>query len=111
LVDHGISVEEIEAQFSISQTFFGLSPETKGKTPHSRETNNGWEYKAQLRPSTGTYDQKESLWLQRNSEWPSDEDVPKFRATTENFMAKCASISDQVCEFESLEEDGKMLMC
>jgi isopenicillin N synthase-like dioxygenase len=44
LVDHGISVEEIEAQFSISKAFFGLYPEIKGKTPHSRKDNNGWEY-------------------------------------------------------------------
>jgi len=38
-------VEEIEAQFAISKSFFGLSKETKGKTPHSTKTNNGWEYK------------------------------------------------------------------
>jgi isopenicillin N synthase-like dioxygenase len=44
LVDHGISIKEIEAQFSISKAFFGLSPEIKGKTPHSRKDNNGWEY-------------------------------------------------------------------
>lgn len=52
---------------------------------------------AQLRPSTGTYDQKESLWLTRGSQWPSDQDVPNFRGTTARFMAKCASISGQVC--------------
>lgn len=34
----------------------------------------------------------------RNSEWPSDADVPQFRETTEAFMAKCAVISNQVCE-------------
>ena len=45
LVDHGISAEEIEAQFSISKAFFALPKETKGKTPHSTVTNNGWEYK------------------------------------------------------------------
>ncbi len=45
LVDHGISVEEIEAQFSISRAFFDLPKEAKGKTPHSTVTNNGWEYK------------------------------------------------------------------
>lgn len=98
LVDHGISVQEIEAQFAISKTFFDLSPERKGKTPHSTQDNDGWEYKAQLRPSTGTYDQKESLWLQRNSQWPSEEDVPGFRETTEAFMDKCAEISNQVCK-------------
>ncbi|KEY74558.1 hypothetical protein S7711_07161 [Stachybotrys chartarum IBT 7711] len=96
LVDHGISVDEIEAQFSISKSFFDLSPETKGKTPHDKSTNNGWEYKAQLRPSTGTYDQKESLWLMRNSEWPSDDDVPGFRNATQSFMSKCAGISSKI---------------
>ncbi|KAM0811537.1 putative Fe2OG dioxygenase domain-containing protein [Seiridium cardinale] len=96
LVDHGISVEEIEAQFAISKAFFDLPAETKGKTPHDTKTNNGWEYKAQLRPSTGTYDQKESLWLMRNSAWPNDVDVPKFRETTESFMSKCADISNRV---------------
>ncbi|TPX12901.1 uncharacterized protein E0L32_006781 [Thyridium curvatum] len=96
LVDHGISVEEIERQFAISRAFFALPQEVKGKTPHDTTTNNGWEYKAQHRPSTGTYDQKESLWLMRHSQWPSDEDVPNFREATEAFMAKCAIISNQV---------------
>lgn len=53
---------------------------------------------AQLRPSTGTYDQKESLWLQRKSLWPSDEDVPNFKQSTSEFMTKCAAISDQICK-------------
>ncbi|KAJ5896567.1 uncharacterized protein N7473_005966 [Penicillium subrubescens] len=61
LVDHGISKSEIEAQFSISKTFFDLPAEIKSKTAHDPITNSGWEYKAQLRPSTGTYNQKESL--------------------------------------------------
>ncbi|GKZ35528.1 hypothetical protein AbraIFM66950_006190 [Aspergillus brasiliensis] len=96
LVDHGITVEEIERQFAISKSFFDLPADVKGKTPHSNVTNNGWEYKAQLRPSTGKFDEKESLWLQRGSEWPSDEDVPEFRSTTSEFMAKCATISEQL---------------
>ncbi|KAL4879452.1 iron/ascorbate family oxidoreductase [Aspergillus karnatakaensis] len=98
LIDHGITVDEIEAQFAISRQFFDLPADVKAKTPHDTKSNNGWEYKAQLRPSTGTYDQKESLWLQRNSSspWPSDEDVPGFHDQTSNFMTKCAGISDQV---------------
>lgn len=48
LVDHGILKEEIEAQFSISKTFFDLPAETKGKTPHDPKTNNGWEYMVSL---------------------------------------------------------------
>ncbi|KEF54109.1 uncharacterized protein A1O9_09904 [Exophiala aquamarina CBS 119918] len=96
LVDHGISVDEIKQQFAISKAFFALPHESKGKTPHDLKTNNGWEYKAQLRPSTGVYDEKESLWLQRNSTWPSDEDVPHFNSTTRAFMDKCAVISDRI---------------
>ncbi|KAH8698971.1 leucoanthocyanidin dioxygenase [Talaromyces proteolyticus] len=96
LVDHGITVDEIEKQFAISKSFFDLPAESKGKTPHDSKSNNGWEYKAQLRPSTGTYDQKESLWLQRGSQWPSEEDVPGFRDATKEFMDKCAIISNQV---------------
>jgi isopenicillin N synthase-like dioxygenase len=45
LVDHGITIEEIERQFSISKNFFDLPAEVKGKTPHDTKTNNGWEYK------------------------------------------------------------------
>ncbi|KAG8424711.1 hypothetical protein J3458_001483 [Metarhizium acridum] len=96
LVDHGITIDEIEAQFQVAESFFSLPAKVKGKSRHDPRSNNGWEYKAQLRPSTGAYDQKESLWLMRRSQWPSDEDVPNFRGTTERFMAKCASISDQV---------------
>jgi hypothetical protein len=45
LIDHDISKEEIEAQFSISKAFFDLPADVKGKTPHDTKTNNGWEYK------------------------------------------------------------------
>ncbi|KAJ4375342.1 hypothetical protein N0V83_002428 [Neocucurbitaria cava] len=96
LIDHGITVEEINAQFALSETYFALPDEVKRKIPHDIKTNNGWEYKAQIRQSTGTADQKESFWLQRNSEWPTDEEVPSFRDTTKKFMGKCEQISKKV---------------
>ncbi|KAB8214635.1 hypothetical protein BDV33DRAFT_228146 [Aspergillus novoparasiticus] len=96
LVDHGITVEEINNQFALSRAFFALPAEVKGKIPHQIDTYNGWEYKSQIRPSTGVADQKESFWLQRNSQWPSDEDVPGFSESTKNFIAKCEGISRQV---------------
>ncbi|KAK1507145.1 2OG-Fe(II)oxygenase superfamily protein [Colletotrichum abscissum] len=96
LVDHGITVDEIEAQFAISKAFFDLPTVTKAKTSHDTNTNNGWEYKAQLRQSTGSYDQKESLWLMPRSQWPSDTDVPLFSQTTESFMEKCSGISYKI---------------
>ncbi|VUC32429.1 unnamed protein product [Clonostachys rosea] len=96
LVDHGITVEEINNQFALSKAFFDLPQEVKARIPHSLETNNGWEYKSQIRPSTGVPDQKESFWLQRDSEWPSDEDVLGFSAATKSFISKCEVISKQV---------------
>ena len=48
LIDHGITVEEIERQFAISKSFFDLPSSVKGKTPHSNVTNNGWEYKVSV---------------------------------------------------------------
>jgi isopenicillin N synthase-like dioxygenase len=44
LVDHGITIDEIEAQFALSKTFFDLPQEAKAKIPHNLITNNGWEY-------------------------------------------------------------------
>ncbi|KAH8675237.1 leucoanthocyanidin dioxygenase [Ilyonectria robusta] len=96
LVDHGISIEEINAQFALSREYFNLPQEVKGRIPHDIKTNNGWEYKSQIRPSTGLPDQKESFWLQRNSKWPSDEELPNFKATTKKFMSKCEAISEKV---------------
>ncbi|KAJ9145314.1 Clavaminate synthase-like protein [Pleurostoma richardsiae] len=99
LVDHGITVEEIEAQFALSKTFFGLSLETKHATKFDSSTSLGFEYKSQKRATTGV-DQKESLLIQPNHHnyWPRDEDVPNFKATTELFLAKCATISQQVLQ-------------
>lgn len=74
-VDHGLTKEEIETQFDTSRRYFSLPREIKQKIPHSVKTGNGFEYKAQFRPSTNSFDQKESLWLQRYSQWPDDEDV------------------------------------
>lgn len=45
----------------------------------------------QVRPSTGTADQKESMQLQfqrMEGMWPADEDLPGFRAKAEKFMAQ-----------------------
>lgn len=48
LVDHGITVDEINDQFALSKAFFDLSDEVKAKIPHDVKTNNGWEYKVSL---------------------------------------------------------------
>lgn len=128
LVDHGISVDEINRQFAISEAFFKLPQEVKAQIPHDLYTNNGWEYKvsnpqatwhrmilrwhqSQIRPSTGQADQKESFWLQRNSQWPSDELVPGFHDATKSFISKCEQISKQVRKCPVFAMNRSVLTC
>lgn len=86
--NHGIPLADIDAAFAMSASFFALPPEAKAKYPLRPGTNAGWEYKAQVRPSTGTADQKESyqITLPRMAElWPSDPEVMGFRSALARF--------------------------
>lgn len=84
LVNHGIPLEMIEEAFSFSEKFFALPVQTKEKYPLKPGTNSGWEYMAQVRPSTGTADRKESyqITLPRMKElWPSGDELAGFKST------------------------------
>lgn len=84
LTDHGIPKTLIEDAFDLSAQFFDLPSETKAQYPLKPGTNAGWEYKAQVRPSTGTADQKESyqITLPRMSGlWPTGEELRHFKVT------------------------------
>lgn len=88
LSNHGISPADVEAAFGLSREFFALPDEVKGRTPLNGK-NAGWEKNTQVRPSTGTADQKESMQLQfarMEDLWPSDEDCDDFRSRAEKFM-------------------------
>lgn len=88
LSNHGIPQEDVDAMFALSERFFALSDEVKAKTPLNGK-NAGWEKNTQVRPSTGTADQKESLQLQfarMEGLWPADEDIDGFKARSEAFM-------------------------
>src|ERR1700721_3318978 len=63
LVNHGIAQEQIDEAFAMTERFFALAPTAKDKYPLHKGTNAGWEYKSQVRPSTGTPDQKESYQI------------------------------------------------
>ena len=67
----------------MTERFFALPHETKARYPLGKGTNAGWEYKSQVRPSTGTPDQKESyqITLPRMAKlWPSGDELPGFKA-------------------------------
>lgn len=83
LVNHGIPQAQIDEAFEYTARFFDLSHEVKAKYPLEKGTNSGWEYKAQVRPSTGTADNKESyqITLPRMPKlWPTGEELPGFKA-------------------------------
>jgi hypothetical protein len=54
LTGHGIPMDQIEEAFALSEAFFALPEEAKSALPLRPGTNSGWEFKAQVRPSTGT---------------------------------------------------------
>ncbi|WP_338661873.1 2-oxoglutarate and iron-dependent oxygenase domain-containing protein [Pararoseomonas sp. SCSIO 73927] len=83
LSDHGIPLEQIDEAFEMTARFFALPQEVKAKYPMAKGTNYGWEYKAQVRPSTGTADNKESFQVtvpKMAGLWPSGEELPGFKA-------------------------------
>ena len=63
LVNHDIPQAQIDEAFEMTARFFDLPHEVKAKMPLLKGTNSGWEYKSQVRPSTGTADNKESYQI------------------------------------------------
>ncbi|TPG57145.1 isopenicillin N synthase family oxygenase [Roseomonas nepalensis] len=84
LVNHGITQAQIDEAFDLCARFFDLPMESKAKLPMLKGTNTGWEYKEQVRPSTGTPDNKESFQItvpRMRGLWPSGDELPGFKAT------------------------------
>ena len=62
VTNHGVPEAAIEAAFDASAGFFARPLEDKHEaSPFAAQHNAGYEYMSQVRPSTGTADQKESL--------------------------------------------------
>ena len=83
LINHGLPQDKIDYAFEMSERFFALPAEVKARYPMLKGTNSGWEYMAQVRPSTGTADRKESyqITLPRMATlWPTEEEVADFKS-------------------------------
>jgi len=81
LVNHGIGLDQIEQAFAATEAFFALSHDTKSQLPLEPGRNAGWEYMAQVRPSTGQHDRKESYQItlpRMQGLWPK---LSGFKAT------------------------------
>jgi isopenicillin N synthase-like dioxygenase len=99
VIDHGLSDEAIEEMFRNSQHFFSLPDDVKATVPWSAK-NVGWEKNAQVRPSTGMPDTKESYQLQfgenMNDVWIDEIHLPGFKATSLEFMTRVQRISEKL---------------
>ena len=101
LVGHGISTELIEEAFATSAAFFGQDQHTKEQqSPFAPSLNSGYEYMTQLRPSTGTKDQKESLQVTAregcmDGRWPSH--PPHFKSLlVDKFMVEAHQLAQRI---------------
>lgn len=89
--NHGIAQADIDLAFDTAWRLFALPQEIKAKYPMAKCVNAGWEFKAQVRPSTGTPDNKESYQVTRpemTNLWPSEEELPGFKETMLRFEAQ-----------------------
>ena len=90
---HGIPEEAVEGAFAASAGFFAQPLEAKqAASPFAAQLNSGYEYMTQVRPSTGTADQKESLQVTARAgamegRWPAEPEG--FEAVTRGFAEAC----------------------
>jgi len=97
--DHGLTESDAQSMFNVSESFFTLPDETKATVPWTPQ-NVGWEKMAQIRPSTGAADTKESYQLQFGDnmagKWISEDILPEFRKKSLEFMKKTQGISEKL---------------
>ena len=90
LENHGISLPDIQQTFINAERFFALPDKDKAQYP--LEENAGWESMAQVRPSTGQADQKESYQITRplmQGKWPKEDLLPGFKEQVLSFEHAC----------------------
>jgi len=102
VVNHGIPQEAIDQAFQVSKEFFSLPQEEKeAASPFAIYLNAGYEFMSQVRPSTGTADQKESLQITAregvmDSRWPGH--PTNFRPTAETLMDQAFQLSKRIMD-------------
>lgn len=99
LANHGIALADVREAFAMTERFFALPNDVKARHPLKRGLNAGWESRAQVRPSTGTPDQKESYQITRphmDGLWPADDALPGFQQTMQAFEAQAWAVAMRV---------------
>ncbi|KAK4561461.1 hypothetical protein LTR86_004779 [Recurvomyces mirabilis] len=99
IVNHGIAATDVDQMFADSETFFALPSEVKTTVPWNAQ-NVGYEFKSQVRPSTGAADQKESYQLQFGENmrdlWIDDKDISGFKSRSLAFMHQVQTVSERL---------------
>ncbi len=78
----------MDAAFAAAWNFFDLPMQEKERVRRRPGSNAGWEYRAQVRPSTGTPDNKESYQITMSdmeNGWPDESELPGFEARMRRF--------------------------
>jgi isopenicillin N synthase-like dioxygenase len=101
VVGHGITAEDTRQAFAMAEAFFALPDSEKSRHPLVKTLNSGWESRAQVRPSTGAADEKESYQITRPHMdplklWPSPEALPGFKETMLAFEAKAWAVAMKI---------------
>ena len=99
VANHGIALAEIRRAFAMTEAFFALPEAVKARHPLKRGFNSGWESRAQVRPSTGTPDQKESYQITRphmEGLWPGEEVLAGFQQTMLDFEAQAWQVAMRI---------------
>ncbi|MYS47649.1 isopenicillin N synthase family oxygenase [Streptomyces sp. SID89] len=99
LSGHGITRAETDAAFAAAEAYFALPEQVKRGHALKKGLNAGWEYRSQVRPSTGLPDEKESYQLTRPHMaglWPSEDELAGFRDTLLAFEARCHALAQQI---------------
>lgn len=117
LVDHGISRATVDQMFDQSARFFNQPDNVKATVPFSSANNAGWEKNAQIRPSTGAVDRKESYQMQfgegmngtlsfvfelaafanhQAGRWIEEALLPGFQSQSLDFMHQVQSVSERL---------------
>ena len=100
LVNHGIPEEVIDSAFAASAYFFSQDLESKmEQSPFEKRLNSGYEFMSQVRPSTGTPDQKESIQITAregcmDERWPTF--PASFRTDADSLMIAAHALSQRV---------------
>ena len=88
LANHDLDLALIRQAFALSERFFALPEAQKQAYPLKKGLNAGWEFRSQVRPSTGTADEKESFQItlpHMDGLWPNQTVVPEIQHHTLEF--------------------------